>query len=109
MTDAAIRCEMFCTEPIGPDGDPGGEENKACCSTCEEKLKFVCGEVLPSIRKHGYYVPPGASPEQELAAMTDQADLGSSAVSLLDSLLGEGASAAMGWRAATGDTPGGES
>lgn len=67
-----IRCEMFCNEPIGPDGDPGGPENKAMCPVCEAMLSHLCHVILPGIRKNGYVAPPGADVDQEFAAMVSQ-------------------------------------
>lgn len=102
---AAIRCEMFCTEPIGPDGEPGGDAWKACCPICTKELKFLCREVLPAIRRYGYYSPPGSSVDDEFADFNRQAGFRDSAASLLDDLLGGGAAAALGWGNTTGGAP----
>lgn len=69
------RCEMFCSKPLGPDDpepEPPGSDWKSTCRSCEVALKWLCGEFLPSIRKFGYWSPPGAGPELELAAIVDQ-------------------------------------
>lgn len=101
----SIRCEMYCNEPIGPDGDPGGDCWKACCSSCREKLKFVCGVVMPAIRRQGYYSPPGASVDEEFTDMTRQVGVRAAAAELLAAVLGEDAADALGW----GPLPGGAS
>jgi hypothetical protein len=62
------RCEQFCTEPIGPDGKPGTEDSRAFCATCLRVVDFLCDEVLPAIRRHGYYAPPDAGVDTEFAA-----------------------------------------
>lgn len=72
--DPDLRCEQFCTRPIGLDGSPGGDGWLAQCLDCTAAVDLICREILPSIRKHGYWSPPGATVEQELGHM--QADEG---------------------------------
>lgn len=70
------RCAMYCNEvldehadPVDPDGDI-----KNMCSSCREQLYELCHVVLPNIRKHGFHVGPGATDDERLRAMVDQAD-----------------------------------
>lgn len=95
--DPALLCEQFCEQPIGPDGFDGGVENKNCCPECDEKLTFLCHEVLPAIRRDGYYSPPGSSVDDEFGDMTRQASFRATTASLLDGVLGTGAAAALGY------------
>jgi hypothetical protein len=88
---AGTRCQMYCTDPIGPHGDPGTEDTKAMCPSCMVKLSWLCGEVLPAIRRQGYWTPTGATAEQELAAIIGQAGLRETQHELITSLLGPGA------------------
>lgn len=68
-------CEQFCSEPIGPDGERGDEDFRSCCPACRVVIDWLCDEVLPSIRKNGYYAPPEADVDAEFAAMKEQAKL----------------------------------
>ena len=103
--DPNLPCEQFCEQPIGPDGEAGGEDWKNCCPECREKLTFFCREVLPAIRRDGYYSPPGSSVDDEFGDMTRQAGFRATAGALLDGVLGEGAADALGY----GARPGGAS
>jgi hypothetical protein len=66
-------CEQFCTNPIGPDGEPGTEDFRACCPACRRLVDLLADEVLPAIRRHGYWSPPTADVDDELRALIDQA------------------------------------
>lgn len=103
--DPMLLCQQFCTEPIGPDGHPGDEAILACCPTCDEKLSFLCREVMPAIRRDGYYSPAGSTVDDEFADMGRQDGFRPAAVALLDELFGTGSAAALGWH----DAPGGAS
>lgn len=76
MTTSAPRCQMFCSQPLDAAADPVDEtgEWKNTCSRCRAQLDHLCREVLPSIRKNGFYAPPAATDDQRLRAMIDQAD-----------------------------------
>lgn len=74
MTDIAM-CEQFCppnTTPIGPGGSLPTEETKGECARCAVIMTWLCHDVLPAIRRNGYYVPTGTPVEAELQAMIDQ-------------------------------------
>jgi hypothetical protein len=84
-------CEQFCepnTTPIGPDGTPGTEDWKGECGQCAMVMTWLCRDVLPGIRKHGYYVAAGSPIEVELAAMQQQAGLSDRLAELLAEFLG---------------------
>ena len=102
--DPTLRCEQFCTDPIGPDGFDGGIDWKNCCPTCDEKLRFLSHEVMPAIRKHGYYAPADASPEEEVDAIQAQAGFRPAAADLLSHLLGPKTAEALGWGPRDGET-----
>jgi hypothetical protein len=68
------RCEMFCDRPLDNGADPPDPDFKNCCSNCRAELSFVCSQVLPAIRRHGYCAPPGANEDEQLRAMVDQVD-----------------------------------
>ena len=68
----SARCETFCTEPLDIDADPPQEDWKNMCSACAVKLHHLCHEVLPAIRRGGYYAPPDATADDELRALAAQ-------------------------------------
>lgn len=76
MTTTTPRCEMFCSEPLDADADPVDPDGdfKNMCSTCRAQLFELTHIVLPAIRRDGFYSPPGATDDQRLRAMVDQAD-----------------------------------
>ncbi|OLT12282.1 hypothetical protein BJF78_24800 [Pseudonocardia sp. CNS-139] len=39
---------------------------------CRVKLDHLCREVLPAIRRHGYYAPADATVDEELHALANQ-------------------------------------
>ena len=89
-------CEQFC-EPnttvivtrFGgrlPTEDTIGE-----CADCVRLVRFLCHEVLPTIRRNGYWVPAGTPMELELAAMVDQDGLADRLGELIGEIFGGGA------------------
>jgi hypothetical protein len=68
----SIRCEQFCANLIGPDGQPGTEDSRACCPECDRLIDWLTYDVFPAIRKHGYYAPPDAGMDEELDALIGQ-------------------------------------
>lgn len=68
------RCEMFCSGPLDDGADPPDPDFKNCCSRCRTELHHITHNVLPAIRKDGFYAPPDATPDEQLRAMVDQAD-----------------------------------
>lgn len=66
-------CEFWCGGgPVGLDGFPGDDELRAMCPACRATQRWLTRNVIPAIRRHGYYAPPGTTAEQELAAMAEQ-------------------------------------
>jgi hypothetical protein len=84
--DPTIKCEQFCDQPIGPHGDPGGDGWRACCPECDRRVDWLADEVLPAIRKYGYYAPPDADEDDELQAMIKQQDFRPTMLALLKEL-----------------------
>lgn len=74
MSANAIYCEQFCTKPVGPNGFVGTADSRACCPACKQLVHWLSHDVLPSIRRHGYYAGPGANLDDELRAMLGQRD-----------------------------------
>ncbi|OLT46973.1 hypothetical protein BJF85_00490 [Saccharomonospora sp. CUA-673] len=48
---------------------------KTVCAECTRVGRWLYHEVLPSIRKNGYYSPEGADVDSEFYAMQQQAGL----------------------------------
>lgn len=75
-----VHCEMWCEPDTtivtpGDGGFLGSQEMSASCAHCEKLTHWLCHDVLPSIRRHGYYVPAGTPVDAELAAMISQQPL----------------------------------
>ncbi|GAA1229601.1 hypothetical protein GCM10009676_10260 [Prauserella halophila] len=90
-----IYCEQWCppgTMPVvpGDGGRIGDEDTVTSCASCETVTDWLCHDVLPSIRRHGYYVPAGTSLEAEFDAMVQQGDLRSQAKELLEGIFPDG-------------------
>lgn len=74
MTTALPRCQMFCDDLLDDEADPPTDGFKNMCTACTVKLHHLCHEVLPAIRRDGFYAPPAATTDEQLAAMVAQAD-----------------------------------
>lgn len=76
MTDTiTYYCEQFCapnTTLIEAGGELPTTATIGECAECVTIRSWLCREVLPTIRRTGYYVPDGASLEDELRAMIEQ-------------------------------------
>lgn len=73
---SASRCQMFCTDLLDADADPVDPDGdfKNMCAACRVQLDHLCREVLPALRRDGFYAPVEATDDERLAAMVDQAD-----------------------------------
>lgn len=68
-------CQQWCppnTTLIGPDGNQPTTETVGECGKCRRITRWLSREVLPSIRRHGYYAPTGSALEVEMQAMIAQ-------------------------------------
>jgi hypothetical protein len=86
-------CAQYCepnTTIIGPGGRLPTEHTVGECAECVQVTRWLCHDVLPSIRRSGYYVPAGTPVEAELRAMVEQRGASNQILELLREFLGGG-------------------